>query len=254
MSAMPTAGDLTTKGAKERPILFSGAMVRAIREDRKTQTRRWCADSKIREGLEVYHMDEFRMSGDGFLQGRKTSEDWVNMVHGQGKNCRGIETRSRYGDVGDRLWVRETWYCDHYLVQEGPYTEPDWTPEEKERLMYFRERDEAGGGWCYTGFSGETMECPWRPSIHMPRWASRITLEVTGVRVERLQEISEADAKAEGIEELSHGFRDYLQRDVQMDAVSSYESLWESINGAGSWEANPWVWVIEFKRLEEARA
>jgi hypothetical protein len=93
----------------------------------------------------------------------------------------------------------------------------------------------------------------WRPSIHMPRWASRINLEITGVRVERLQYISEADAKAEGIEPTMPNpghwnWKDYLAEGCQTHAVLSYKTLWESINGPGSWDKNPWVWVVEFKK------
>ena len=104
-----------------------------------------------------------------------------------------------------------------------------------------------------------THVAPWRPSIHMPRWASRITLEITDIRVERLQEISEDDAKAEGVEPwvIGDGWREYgLPPDVEAagthplrSARDSFASLWESINGPGSWKANPWVWVIEFRRV-----
>ncbi len=97
----------------------------------------------------------------------------------------------------------------------------------------------------------------WKPSIHMPRWASRITLEVTGVRVERLQDISEEDAIAEGVEVLWRGYddaqdfyRNYHTGGYLFTAKASYRTLWESINGPGSWERNDWVWVIEFKRIE----
>ena len=97
----------------------------------------------------------------------------------------------------------------------------------------------------------------WRPSIHMPRWASRLTLEIVGVRVERLNEISEEDAIAEGIERDAAEFKNYNVKDVAFPwiggvgaASASYSSLWESINGPGSWEANPWVWVLEFKPVE----
>lgn len=97
----------------------------------------------------------------------------------------------------------------------------------------------------------------WRPSIHMPRWASRILLEITAVRVERLKDISEADAKAEGVE-LADGFQELWKgyaknhHDLMHSAAQSFASLWCSINGDGSWDANPWVWVIEFKRVEGA--
>ncbi len=98
----------------------------------------------------------------------------------------------------------------------------------------------------------------WKPSIHMPRWASRITLEVTGVRVERLQDISEEDAIAEGVEcweergydDAQDFYRNYHTGGDLFTAKASYRTLWESINGPGSWERNDWVWVIEFKRIE----
>lgn len=103
----------------------------------------------------------------------------------------------------------------------------------------------------------ELVSSHWKPSIFMSRWASRITLEITSVRVERLQDITEADAKAEGIEQhqecfLDYSFRGPIQRWIS-DPVLSYRSLWEKINGKGSWDANPWVWVIQFRRGNEAR-
>jgi hypothetical protein len=91
----------------------------------------------------------------------------------------------------------------------------------------------------------------WRPSIHMPRWASRITLEVTDVRVERLQDITEEDAKAEGAEARAHGVDDAAAFGLRHRV--GFADLWESINGAGSWDANPWVWRIAFKRIDQAK-
>lgn len=130
-----------------------------------------------------------------------------------------------YGQPGDRLWVRETWAP----TPGGPAT--------KENGALYR-ADGHDANWL------------WKPSIHMPRWASRLTLEIVSVRVERLQDISEEDAKSEGVEVLSQGFKCYLGADCQCgDARMSFMSLWESINGPGSWEKNDWVWVIEFKRL-----
>jgi hypothetical protein len=98
----------------------------------------------------------------------------------------------------------------------------------------------------------------WKPSIHMPRWASRITLEVVSVRVERLQDISEEDAMSEsiesweerGVDDAQDYYRDYVTGGHVYNAKDSFRSLWQSINGPGSWEANPWVWVVEFKRIE----
>jgi hypothetical protein len=175
---------------KERPILFSGPMVRAILDGRKTQTRR-----AIRPPM------PWR---DGWGVGLGEY------------NC-------PYGQPGDRLWVRET-----------------WAPKQWEK------------GACYraTGDLLDTGHCQWRPSIHMPRWASRITLEVIGVRVERLQDISEADAEAEGCEPLPMcggpevgGYNCYQ---------SGFELLWGSINGKlAPWSSNPWVWVVEFQRIPQ---
>ncbi|WP_186083797.1 hypothetical protein [Burkholderia gladioli] len=131
-----------------------------------------------------------------------------------------------HGEPGDRLWVRETW---------GQY---QLAPED---IVYRADEDFPCGS-----------PKRWRPSIHMPRWASRITLEITGVRVERLQDISEADAIAEGIEHTSDGFSvDEGRHFHAARARDSFASLWDGLNEARGhgWEANPWVWVIEFRRI-----
>ena len=135
-----------------------------------------------------------------------------------------------HGQPGERLWVRET-FC-HKWDHERGYLDEYWyrasTPDV----------DHVDGG----------EKSPWMPSIHMPRVASRITLEITGVRVERLQDISDADAWAEGIdsaEALSMGCTTGAAR-------AAYSALWERINGADSWDANPWVWVVEFRQIEAA--
>lgn len=196
---------------KERPILFSGAMVRALLAGTKTQTRR--------------------------------------VVKFQGKDLEtllGLKNQAAccpYGQPGDRLWVREA-FCK-IIGQSGGWIETDY------RATYNH------------GFRlGDTLSLKkrWTPSIHMPRDASRITLEITDVRVERLQDISEADAIAEGIERLDDFFdcpcyRAYDEpqgSDVVFpdDPIGSYASLWTSINGPGSWDANPWVWVVEFRRCD----
>lgn len=202
---------------KERPILFSGPMVRAILDGRKTQTRRIYRGTPTIDG-------ERHPDGSG-----ETWTDWG---------------RCPYGVPGDRLWVRETWYCDDYRVQRGPFLEVDGA---KEMTVYA-----ADGPAGY-----EDGEPKWRPSIHMPRWASRITLEVTGVRVERLQDISEADAVAEGcmsdvdqLKGLSHLRGSDAARALPsrlLSARDAYRYLWLDINGPGSWDANPWVWVVEFR-------
>ena len=167
-----------------------------------------------------------------------------------------------FGQPGDRLWVRETW--------QGPLVD--------DFESYRANPDEfKNSGFCeYAADGGATPEFiteddvlvqRWRPSIHMPRWASRINLEITGVRVERLNNISEDDAKAEGIGGLSAYknkpamWRDYSfpvdgaggmlfpESDDHSAPVLSYKSLWEFINSPGSWDTNPWVWVVEFRRM-----
>lgn len=136
-----------------------------------------------------------------------------------------------YGQPGDRLWVRETW------------------SREFEGGVCYRADDAPGEVAEFVDAQGNPIKgSRWKPSIHMPRWASRITLEITGVRVERLQDISEADAQAEGcaLECMTPTGDD---SGSAIWGPGGYIALWESLNGPGSWEANPWVWVIEFKRV-----
>ena len=192
---------------KERPILFSGPMVRAILEGRKTQTRR--VDKVMQQGYEgtigwgIYHL----------------------------KTC-------PYGVPGDRLWVRET--CN--------------ISDTKDAVMYLGNGGKLGPtapadseNWCRT----------WKtcPSIHMPRWASRITLEIVNVRVEMVKEISEKDAEAEGVcaTVVATTRTDDNGDSVEiLTAIAPFSELWDSINakrGYG-WDANPWVWVIEFKKVD----
>jgi hypothetical protein len=183
---------------KEKPILFSAPMVRAILEGRKTQTRRICK-----------------------------AED-PNLHGAVSKNI-----YCPYGKSGDRLWVRETW-CP---VNDEQYGGDRWV-DYRATPKYSAEHP---AGWENAPDDAEALK--WRPSIFMPRWASRITLEVTGVRVERLQTITEADARAEGVErtdELTGTADDILS------LRHAYSLLWEQINGAGSWESNPFVWCISF--------
>ena len=160
------------------------------------------------------------------LDGRKTVTrrivkardlEWMD-VH-QGLREPDNAERCPYGQPGgDRLWVRETWAAPHAYDHLPPRLIP-----QDARIHYAATEDRGG--------------LLWRPSIHMPRWASRITLEITGVRVERLQDISEADAISEGTPFPCGGW------------VGGYQKLWESIPGPGSWDLNPWVWVVEFKRV-----
>ncbi|AVR89052.1 hypothetical protein [Thauera aromatica] len=215
---------------KERPVLFSAPMVRAILEGRKTQTRRAVKITNRTPGLAAC-----LQPADPAWVRKKTAAELCP-----------------YGQPGDRLWVREAW-------AEG------WTYGGARRCVFYRATLDGLQGDAETGINHDPKlgASPpniirWRPSIHMPRWASRILLEVTTVRVERLQDISEADAIAEGILEqrsqTDAGWVDYWpSEDGEPFARASeaYRALWESINGPSSWTANPWVWVITFRRIEQ---
>lgn len=192
---------------KEHPILFSGPMVRAILEGRKTMTRR------------VAHIDGTGPWIGGIMAFHQKSLSKPYKLTESGKF---YPAKCPYGQPGDLMWVREAFLVEHhcrYGKDPEPYT------------VY-----KADGGYSYC----------WKPSIFMPRWASRLTLEIVSVRVERLQDISNEDIQAEGTENLHPlgGINTYQWRD-------QFRFLWDSINakrGYG-WDANPWVWVVEFKRV-----
>lgn len=225
--------------AKERPILFSAPMVRAILQGRKTVTRREIKPSKRSADTQL----ELHQQPDG---------SWLPM-HTFDESCmddQGTEhpITCPYGKPGDRLWVRETWYCDHFEVQKGPYLQP--------ADMHDLDQSLEDGELVYAadGVSPYEQEQPtWKPSIHMPRWASRILLEVTDVRVERLQDISEEQAKAEGVRlyadhaDLGDWWHFEGIETYSADPRKSFELLWTSVGG--DWNANPWVWAVEFKRV-----
>lgn len=215
----------------DRPILFNGPMVRAILEGRKTVTRRPVKATKA-------HADGFMMLDHG--------KGWwpYNAFGDFASDHEGMEypIACPYGKPGDRLWVRETWYCDHFEVQQGPYLRP--------ADMHDLDQSREDGELVYAADSltpYEQEQPVWKPSIHMPRWASRILLEVTDVRIERLQDISRADIRAEGLQcppelasdDVSPNYRDWYP--------AAWRELWESTGG--DWDANPWVWVVEFKQI-----
>lgn len=188
----------------ERPILFSGPMVKAILEGRKTMTRRVVkpAPEFGVEAASVQHED-----------GK------AKAVFQSLSNCSGITVACPYGRPGDMLLVRETWAYN-----------PDFNPP----------YEFSTGQYVYRAdFGAEPVAWNWRPSIHMPRAASRILLEITAVRVERLKDITASDCVCEGIEFESDIFTTY----------NKFRRLWQSINGPESWAKNPWVWVIEFKKI-----
>lgn len=237
---------------KERPILFSAPNVRAILEGRKTQTRRLVPPVWTVEDIKPpWWWTKAR------LVHRPTCiRELCEQVDDSELACYGFEftnkhaPRSPFGSPGDRLWVRET----HAFASRNHW--PD--------LPHVFSPVETGLGvtvYYRAGFDRAKSGLTWRPSIHMPRWASRITLEVTEVRVERLQDISEADAEAEGVERVFgrdvppamgggvETWRDYLEEGWRTSARSSFVTLWESIHGRGAWAKNPWVWAINFKRV-----
>jgi hypothetical protein len=203
---------------KERQILFSGPMVRAILEGRKTQTRR------------VVKPQPIISAG---INEREINEAWQNGF---------IDVKCPYGAPGDHLWVRETWFCGmmasevniFYAANDEGYSIElsEFDEDELAQVKRWSEKNNV-----------------WNPSIHMPRWASRIQLEVTRIRVERLQEISQNDAIAEGVKITKYGCYKHNYPHPCLNAVDGYRELWEFINGPGSWDANPWVWVVEFKVL-----
>lgn len=206
---------------KERPIIFSAPMVRAILAGTKTQTRR-IVPTMVTCG---------RVEYPGKRDGRGYSRvNWLDTAEGMAQAAQ----ECKYGLPGDRMWVKETWGAvPHMMGGIQPET-----------LRYRADGE----------YQNERGTWRWRPSIHMPRWASRVTLEITDVRVERLQDISEADAIAEGIEAEGDEWRDYLMPHTQccLTPRSSYRTLWESIHGPGSWDANPFVWVVTFRRIDHA--
>ena len=231
---------------KERPILFSAPMVRALLDGSKTQTRR-----VINPQPEwVYEPSNYKMQVGGQLVSSRGRE-WL---HWKGKRiAEKNDPRCPYGQPGDRLWVRETW--------QGPLlTDGDEFEAYRENPDDFKNPahcEYAADGGPKPEFMTDEDElvCRWRPSIFMPRWASRITLEIVSVRVERLQDISEADAMAEGADcEIHTVDTSNMPKGCAIVSESyreGYRQLWDSINGPGSWESNPWVWVVEFRRVTE---
>lgn len=211
---------------RERPILFSTPMVRAILEGRKTMTRR-----------AVKFPIKCQETGRD-LSGRDLKHELARRP----ELC-------RHGQPGDRLWVKETFFA--WGRWETRYS----ANKRRDEWHFIDAIAECGTRYAYAADyytsialatrkrNGGVVPRYWkRPAIFMPRTVSRITLEVTGVRVERLQQISYEDAKAEGIETGAI-------KDPTYFTIQAFRDVWQAINGVGSWAANPWVWVIEFKRV-----
>lgn len=243
----------------DRPILFSASMVRAILAGTKTQTRR--AMKNPPEWRTDHHPHGWQWNGK--KPGEPVLSKWPDA------KLIGQEIAQRatcpYGKPGDRLWVREAFRFPESIDHLSPaeigekalavgYPKP-WCPIQFEADGLRRTPQE----WRDFVTPPQANEAGrLRAGMHMPRWASRITLEVTGVRVERLQDISEADAIAEGLifddkrPEWGCWYVDESAKRGTDYPVEAYRALWEQINGPESWSANPWVWVVEFKRLEAA--
>lgn len=227
---------------RERPILFAGPMVRAILNGEKTVTRRVMKPQPTPSNMgghswpcpihqTMLHVEQELQNGEGI---------WGGLA----------DSACPHGAPGDRLWVRETFAT----LSAGQY-EPVKPAYGYGQEVRFAATDPLAD--CDIGVRGY----PWRPSIHMPRWASRILLEITAVRVERLQDISDEQALAEGlrwhslyrqwggVESHPASRPECPQWRWYEDPITAFRQLWESINGAGSWDANPWVWVVEFKRI-----
>lgn len=201
---------------KERPIIFSDPMVRAILEGRKTQTRRVIKPQPYISKI-LWQLDTKKPIGDPPATSFRTNyepalKEWLEMLP------------SPYGTTGDLLWVREAWWPETVSGMTNVYA------------LYRADKSEDRSG-------------PWKPSIHMPKWASRIWLEVVSVRIERVQNISEDDARAEGAEAAWQGMDGPEGPGISF--VAGFHFMWDSINAKRgySWKSNPWVWVIEFKRV-----
>lgn len=257
---------------KERPILFSGAMVQAILDGRKTQTRRPVTPQPPATALKpwcIVHSSDHSRTGTWGWTGSMEAEPPRYVLDG---------VRCPFGVAGEQLWVREAHAIFSAYGQNraddqrwGPWSGlPTQLSPGRTEIAYFRQ-----------GFD-RSDPGTWRPSIHMPRWASRIQLETELIRVQRLHDITDEEAIAEGIaplftdeemrqrpelESCRGQWRNYLwhgcargkvmdqweyQRSGYLSARDSFSSLWESVYGAGSWAQNPWVWVVNFKRVERS--
>ncbi|HBY7270869.1 TPA: hypothetical protein MI631_10865 [Klebsiella pneumoniae] len=230
---------------KERGMIFNAEMVRALLDGRKTQTRRPVKFPVLDKNLGC------ELAGNE-LAGELSAGNYLN---------------SAFGKPGDRVWVRETWgVVSHELDEDGRIQQ--WTPNRPATAIH----EMPFGNGYYSGHAiyaadgdftwgdddgYEDGRSCWKPSIHMPKAASRILLEITDVRVERLNSIHDVDAMREGIQNLttcSHADFGIPGVVNAQHPVRAFQLLWESIYGADSWRANPWVWVIEFKRIEGGAA
>lgn len=232
-----------TINPKEMPITFSNSMVNALLAGKKNQTRRII---KISTQMNLDMLNPAPKHGRAFAH----FSDYEKAI------CINIP----YGKVGDRLWVRETYMPD--APRDGSWGDVEFYDCNMSPISMIPKKYQKSEHCIYRAdWKGQEL-VGWKPSIHMPRWASRITLEITGIRIERLLDITEDDAKAEGIFWTDYGKNKYQQqqpgwywdKSTSSDqclgsARHAYGNLFEKINGPGSWDKNPWVWVVEFKRV-----
>lgn len=210
---------------KERGMIFNGEMVRAILDGRKTQTRRI---------IKLSHESGMK---NPVVRGKNGEASYVG--------CRLAAMLCPFGKPGDRIWVRETFQGP--LVSEDLFEEYRAYPEKFEKPQYCEYAADGGTKPEYCDLD-DNLRHGWLPSIHMPRWASRILLEITDVRVERLATISQEDAAKEGYPANPEPYGG------SMDKWLWFRQLWDSIYPEQSFSHNPWVWVIEFKRVEGSEA
>lgn len=225
---------------KERGVIFNSEMVRAILDGRKTQTRR------IVKSVSTTH--DFH----GWIMSSTCAKDEGKAVWAIGDSPLlkdPIRLNCPLGKIGDRLWVRETWQGPLVDYENANKLYKDPEPFQTTKNCVYK----ADGGTHPEYFDADdNLRYGWKSSAQMPHWASRILLEITGVRVERLQDISEDDAVAEGVAPLHGGYWKHYQpgwTQHQLSARGSFVTLWNSINGVDAWYKNPWVWVIEFRRV-----
>lgn len=233
---------------KEHGILMSAPMVRAILAGTKTQTRRGVLGATGAFWDHAAWRPVLSPDGSGIVE-------WAT----DGGTAPGPQPKAPHGPVGRRLWVRETWRTEELQSgQDGVRFAAD------DVFAPIDNTEGAAEDWVIAHNNG-ARAAKWKPSIHMPRWASRITLEVTRVRVERVGDISEEDARAEGVDWAAPYYtaaelRRRLDEDDREDprevgyssgsfARQNYVKLWDEINGAGSFAASPWVWVYDFRRV-----
>lgn len=213
----------------EKPILYTGVMVRATLAGIKKHTRRVIKPQPVAYGRSSYGGTRQGWIWKPKSLNRGWNDDDKDPYRNENLATTALACECPYGKRGDRLWVKET-YSSHGAFGDNG------------RITY---RADLGDS------AKEPHGLKWKPSIFCPRKASRITLEIVSVRVERLQDISGEDAKAEGMDVVRNEWAGACgDFDESLTDIELYQILWESINGPGSWAANPWVWVIEFKRVE----